>query len=1234
MKMNKRIFVEKKLDFQTSVEAMTRNIKQDLNIHLNNVRMFTVYELFDVAEDAYNNLKWKVFAEKPTDDLYEEINLLTFGHLGYAYLPGQYDVRADSAMQCAGLLGYPKLIIKSAYLVTFDEILKEELSLLERYLINPVEMEKIDLFKAPSLHPQVKSEDLVIIQDFISYSKEALSKYYNQHGFAMKIEDLFFIQNYFIKINRNPTETELFVLDTYWSDHCRHTTFETELQSISFDESNHMDDMKQSLNLYLDMRKALGKEQQPIRLMDLATLYAKYMIQSGLANDVEISEEVNACSVRIYLDGEAYLLMFKNETHNHPTEIEPFGGAATCIGGAIRDPLSGRAYVYQAARVTGASNILIPVKQTRKGKLPQSIITKKATQGFSSYGNQIGLATTLVREIYHPGYEAKRLELGAVVGVVKESDIQRKTPSPGDFIILIGGATGRDGVGGATGSSKSHNIHSIHKASSEVQKGNALIERKLQRLFLHPEVTKIIKKANDFGAGGVAVAIGELAKGISINLDLIPTKYQGLNATELAISESQERMAIVISPKDYDILNHYVHLENITCHHVATVTDDDMLTMMYQNQCVVKIHREFLDSHGIRQKAHVHLSQPSENTPFNYDINSLDEAIRLAISAENTASQKGMIEYFDSTIGSTTILMPFGGKTYRTEVDTSVQKIPIQHNSSLCSLLSFGFDPNVMTWSPYHGAYLAIVESIAKIVSVHGDYRNIRFSFQEYFRKMGNDPMNWGTVFAALLGAFQAQIDFKLPAIGGKDSMSGSFEDIHVPPTFVAFAVTTAHASEIISPEFKEPGNYVYMYQPKTKNHLPMIKDLMKAFDFISTYMTLNHIISAKPILKGGWLEAILKMSFGNQLGVHLSEHIDLKDSVNLSYGGIVFESRIHLDMEDLIYLGEVIETPLLIHLDYSKSINDIYDIHTKTYESIYPIKRDMDISIETISMNQEKRLKQDVNTMSDQKPKVIIAVFPGSNCELDSKRAFEDAGADVELCIFRNQNQDEINASLNELKHAIDVSDIFMIPGGFSAGDEPDGSGKFIASILINDQIKPAIENLIQRKGLVLGICNGFQALIKSGLLPFGRLGEVDLDSPTLTYNKINRHVSRMVRTKILSNHSPWYQGFQEGHIHQVPVSHGEGRFYAKPHVLKKMIEQNLIVTQYVNEKGEPTMLGDDNPNGSIMSIEGIMSPDGRVLGKMAHSERYLPYLYKNIPGISRENIFINAVEAIKKGV
>lgn len=1229
-----RLFIEKKNEFQVELNRLSESINNDLEIELKNLRRLTVYDVFNIDKDCMENLKWKVFAEIAQDEICEDVMVNPNNSLAYAYLPGQFDQRADSAMQCIQLItGRNDVIVQSSTLILFDEITDFEYQKLKRYLINPVEMGMKDLINPPELPIFKQQEEVKNVDEFITFNHNELQTYYDNQNFAMKYQDLQAIQQYFQQLNRNPRETEIYVLDTYWSDHCRHTTFETILDEITIKDADELTFIQESLERYLTVRNKVHRNNaKPITLMDMATVYGKYMIQEGLAKDIEVSEEVNACSIKIDVEGQTYLLMFKNETHNHPTEIEPFGGASTCIGGAIRDPLSGRAYVYQAARVSGAANILSPIDQTRKGKLPQSVISKKATEGFSSYGNQIGIPTTLVREIYHPGYEAKRLELGAVVGIVKYDDIQRKTPAPGDIVILVGGKTGRDGIGGATGSSKSHDVLSVDEASSEVQKGNAPTERKLQRLFMHKEVTKIIKKANDFGAGGVSVAVGELAPGIHIDLDKIPVKYYGLNATELAISESQERMALVIDPKDFNLLQQYVERENLTAHHIATITKEEKLVMEKDHKIVVDLDRSFLDTNGVRQHAKVLIDNLGIHTPFEEKIQTIEDKITDAISAMNTASQKGMIEYFDSTIGQTTILMPFGGRTKWTENDASVQKLPLKnHKLDLASILTFGFDPNISSWSPYHGAYLAIVEAISKVVAVNGNYQKIRFSFQEYFQKLEDDPRKWGLVVQTMLGAIRAQDDFNMPAIGGKDSMSGTFEELNVPPTFVAFAVTTGHASKIISPEFKSSNHYVYLLKPDCQqNNLPNSQKLIEAYDFIRTLMDKGQIISAKAILKGGWLEALIKMSFGHCLGFQLDPEKTFDDATSLYYGGLVIESTKPITHPDIVKLGILIDEPIIKLKDKNFALSGLLEKHSQPFNKIYPIKeqsirRVIDLSLDTLPKLYPVIKKDEVV--------VTIASFPGTNCEVDSKFAFEDAGAKVILSIFRNQDEKQIESSINELANAIDQSDIFMIPGGFSAGDEPDGSGKFITAVLLNPKVATAIENLQNRKGLILGICNGFQALIKSGLLPFGKLGDTHENSPTLMINHINRHVSQMVYTKVVNNYSPWYRKIQKDAIHHIPISHGEGQFYANQEMLDLLIKNGQISTIYVDEKGTPSIDGFSNPNGSVLAIEGITSPDGRILGKMAHSERYGKHLYKNIIGNTQENIFKSAVDTIKRG-
>ncbi|MFA5036390.1 MAG: phosphoribosylformylglycinamidine synthase [Candidatus Izemoplasmatales bacterium] len=1226
-----RIFVEKKEPFQVETIAIRNQIGIDLKIQLQSFKKFCVYEIFGCTATEINDLKWKVFGELVTDQVFDDVPMLTNGSLAYGYLPGQYDQKADAAMQCIQLiLGKPNIIVYTKELITFTPISSNDIKRLENYLVNPVEMSIYDLHKNPTVFMSCKKPTVTYLEGFINWTQTEMTSYHGKQGLAMSIQDFLWVQKYFKSEHRDPSETEIRVIDTYWSDHCRHTTFETLLETITFENDDDDQPIKKAYGNYLAIRKDLQRDKKPMTLMDLATIYAKWLRHHGQADDVEVSEEVNACSIAITAEGEEYFVMFKNETHNHPTEIEPFGGASTCLGGAIRDPLSGRSYVYQGIRISGAADILAPMESTLLGKLPQRVISKKATLGFSSYGNQIGLATTLVREVFHPGYVAKRMEVGAVVGLAKRENVVRVSPKLNDIVILVGGMTGRDGIGGATGSSRSHTEASVATASSEVQKGNAPTERKLQRLFSHPEVAKIIKKCNDFGAGGVAVAIGELASSIEIDLDQVPVKYQGLSATELAISESQERMAIVIDPKHYELLAKYIDQENLTIHQVATITDNNRLVMKKDGLIVVDISRKFLDSNGVRQKTSVYVEDTVSQYNQSILVKDIKQSVLKHLSSYPVASQKGMIEQFDSSIGCTTVLSPYGGKYQLTEVDASVQKIPItDRKTDTCTIMTVGFNPETLTASPYRGAYLAVVEALAKCVSVGVDWRNARLSLQEYFRKLGNDPHNWGQVFQALLGALQAQVDYKVPAIGGKDSMSGTFETIHVPPTLIAFALSIGSAEQVISPEFKTVGSYIYLLEPQIDQYgIPLSEATASIWNQLHSLIVKHEVISAFAVKAGGWIEAVAKMSFGNKIGVKISDQKHISNMFVPNIGSIVIESKIQLDYLGWNKLGKTIAEPSIILGECKIHIEEAIIAYCDTFETIYPTKIASSIKIPALDQNIgiPKHYQQ-----SDYQPQVLIIVFPGTNCEIDSKQAFIDAKAQVKTVIFRNQNNQAITKSIQEICEELDESDLLCIPGGFSSGDEPDGSGKFIAAVLLNPDVSAAIKRLQSRNGLILGICNGFQALIKSGLLPYGKLGTVTENSPTLAKNVIGRHVAKMVQTKVISNDNPWFSNIRVGTIHTIPVSHGEGRFVANPDVIADLIKNHQIVTQYVDFDGNPSMDSQFNPNGSVYAIEGILSPDGRILGKMGHSERYGDNLYKNIGGNKCQAIFTNAIAYIK---
>ncbi|MFA7144234.1 MAG: phosphoribosylformylglycinamidine synthase [Candidatus Izemoplasmatales bacterium] len=1227
----KRIFVEKKDPFQIESQTLRIQIATDLQLDLQSFRRFCVYEIFGCSDVDIEVLKWKVFGELVTDQIYDIVPITINCALAYGYLPGQYDQKADAAMQCIQLiLGNANIVVATKQLLTFESISPIDIERLANYLVNPVEMGVYNLYDEPMILDINPESDTTYLHGFVNWTKKELTSYHEQASLAMSDADLHWVWEYFVEEHRDPSETEIKVIDTYWSDHCRHTTFETILDPICIAIADKKHPINQAYHNYLEIRKHLNRNHLPMTFMDLATIYAKWLRFLGKADDIEVSEEVNACSINTTAEGEEYLVMFKNETHNHPTEIEPFGGASTCLGGAIRDPLSGRSYVYQGIRVTGASDILAPIENTLLGKLPQRVISQKATLGFSSYGNQIGMATTLVRELYHPGYVAKRMEVGAVVGAVKKQNVVRCSPIANDIVILIGGMTGRDGIGGATGSSKSHTESSVITASSEVQKGNAPTERKLQRLIRHPEVAKIIKKCNDFGAGGVAVAIGELASSIEIDLDQIPVKYQGLSATELAISESQERMALVIDPKNYATLAKYTKDENLTIHHVATITDNNRLVMKKNGEIVVNISRDFLDTNGVREQVSVIVEANFMQHDNKFHGEDIKQTIIKHLGSYHVASQKGMIEQFDSSIGKTTVLSPLGGKFQLTEVDASVQKLPIlERVTDTCTIMTFGFNPEILSSSPFHGSYLAVVEALAKCVAVGGDWQKARLSLQEYFRKLGNDPHNFGIVFQALLGALQAQIDYQVPAIGGKDSMSGSFASLHVPPTLIAFALAVASANQVISPELKKIGSFIYLLEPDIDEYgLPLPKSTIKIWNQITTLIRSHQVISAFAVKAGGWIEAIAKMSFGNKIGVSIDEKTHIKNMFTPSYGAIVIEAWAIIPDLDQYMIGKTIKEPLLVIGKQTIPLEEAIAANCATFESVYPTQVYCPNKHPIVELKSIKTVQQ---TESDYQPKVLIVAFPGTNCETDSESAFRDAKAFVKTVVFRNQDNDAIINSLGELCEELDKADLLCIPGGFSSGDEPDGSGKFITAVLLNPLVSSAIERLQKRNGLILGICNGFQALIKSGLLPYGKLGMVATDSPTLAKNMIGRHVAKMVQTKVISNDNPWFSNVDAGTIHTLPISHGEGRFVASDEVIADLIKNHQIATQYVDYDGFPTMDSKFNPNGSIYAIEGILSPDGRILGKMGHSERYGENLYKNINGNKYQPIFASAIEFIK---
>ena len=1230
--MNARVFVKKKQQFRVEADSMFHELKQNLNLDgLTQVDLYNVYDIFNCDDKDIALLKEKVLSEKVTDEVYDEVAFNGSFTLAYECLPGQYDQRADSAQQCLMLLNNKQdVVIKSGRVVDFYGTLsEEEIVAVKKYLINPVEMREKDL-AVLAYDEDVEIEEVPVLEGFISLDREGLEALRQSYGLAMTLADIEHVQNYFAnEEKRDLTETELKVLDTYWSDHCRHTTFETILENIRFEAGALNEEIQKAYELYLSLRENVHGGKKVMTLMDMASICGKYMRKNGQLDDMEVSDEINACSVEIKVDvdgvEEDWLLMFKNETHNHPTEIEPFGGASTCIGGAIRDPLSGRSYVYQAMRVTGAGDITKDIKDTLANKLPQSRISKVAANGYSSYGNQIGLATTYVKEIYHDGYVAKRMEVGAVCGAAPKANVIRKKPEAGDIVVLIGGATGRDGVGGATGSSKEHNDTSLTKCSSEVQKGNAPIERKLQRLFRNPDCTRLIKKANDFGAGGVSVAVGELADGLVIDLDKVPVKYNGLSGTELAISESQERMACVIEAKDFEAFKQLAYEENLDACIVATVTEEARLVMHFQGKEIVNMSRAFLDTNGVRGVQNVIIKEGlTANNPFKAKFDSVEEMLQMP----NVASQIGLSEMFDASIGKSTVLMPWGGKYQLTETEGSVQKLPVFGFTNTCSIMTHGYHPEVSEYSPYLGASYSVVEALARVTALGGNYATCRLSNQEYFERLNKDEVKWGKPTQALLGLIEAQMAFGTPAIGGKDSMSGTFNDISVPPTLITFAVTSDKTQNIISPEFKKEDSLIYLVKHTPNASMtPNYEQLKQNFANVRKHILNKDILAASTVKFGGISEALCKMSFGNKIGCDVSTDENIYD---LSIGSMIVESKVELHEENFILIGKTTNKGRLNINTNELTIDDAITLWTRRYNDLYPMYVDGDKGkIETPVYNATEVQK---SSKTYDKPKVIIPVFPGQNCEYDTKQQFERAGAEVEIYVFNNLNVESIERSLKELSEKIASAQILMVVGGFSSGDEPDGSGKFIANVLSNPLVNEAVQTLLANDGLILGICNGFQALIKSGLLPYGNIEGLNAGSPTLFRNDINRHVSHIAKTRIASNKSPWLAGFDVNETHSIAMSHGEGKFVVSEAVAKELFENGQVATQYVDLDGDPTMNGVYNLNGSTYAIEGITSKDGRIFGKMGHSERYEDGLFQNIDGNKLQNIFENGVNYFKK--
>ncbi len=1255
----KRIYVEKKTPYAVRAMELRTELRSYLDMKgLEGVRVLIRYDIENVSEETYKKSLGTVFSEPPLDMLYEESFKAGEQDRVFTveYLPGQFDQRADSAEQCVKLLNEKEEpVIRSAttYILS-GNISQEDFHKIKAYCINPVDSREADEVKPNTLVEEFSEpEEVIIFDGFCSMEEESLNDLYTSLNLAMTFQDFLFIQSYFVKDEkRDPSMTEIRVLDTYWSDHCRHTTFLTELKDIQIEEGYYTEPIRAAYNSYITEREKLykGRDDKYISLMDIALLAMKKLRADGKLEDMEVSDEINACSiiVPVEIDGETeeWLVFFKNETHNHPTEIEPFGGAATCLGGAIRDPLSGRGYVYQAMRVTGAADPTVPVKDTLKGKLAQRKICTGAAAGYSSYGNQIGLATGLVDEIYHPNYVAKRMEIGAVMGAAPRKNVIRENSDPGDIIILMGGRTGRDGCGGATGSSKSHTTESIHTCGAEVQKGNAPTERKLQRLFRREEVSRLIKKCNDFGAGGVSVAIGELAPGLQIDLDKVPKKYAGLDGTELAISESQERMAIVVDPKDVDKLLAFAEEENLEAVVVAEVTKVPRLVMKWRGKNIVDISRAFLDTNGAHQEAKAYITLPKkEENYLKKGTLVVDNDIKATwlknLAALNVCSKKGLVEMFDSSIGAATVVMPYGGKYQLSPIQTMIAKLPVLKGScDTVTMMSYGYDPYLASWSPFHGSVYAVISSVAKIVAAGGDHKKIRFTFQEFFRRLSSDPKRWGEPLVSLLGAYDAQIKLGLPSIGGKDSMSGSFNDIDVPPTLVSFAVNVGKNSDVVTTELKQKGNVLVRFDLKRDEYdLPNYEQTIAIYEKITKMMRKGCIKSSFAVGFGGIIEAVCKMAFGNKFGVTLKDQLRKEDLFLPSYGSIIAEmsqttaaslNEIGFHKDEYKEIGIVTDAAEFMYQDVKITMEEALSAWTGTLEKVYPtcakaVESEEATKLET-KLFDAKTIYVARNKVA--KPKVFIPVFPGTNCEYDSLKAFENAGAVVETMVFNNLSENSIRESVGAFAKGIKEAQILMFPGGFSAGDEPDGSGKFIATAFRNDKIKEGVNDLLSnRDGLVLGICNGFQALIKLGLVPYGEITPQKEDSPTLATNRIGRHISKSVYTKVVSNKSPWLMKTELGGVYAIPASHGEGRFVASEEWIKKLFANGQVATQYVDLEGNPTMEDDFNPNGSYYAIEGITSPDGRVLGKMAHTERVGAGVAMNIFGNQDQSIIESGI-------
>ena len=1226
-----RAYVEKKSGLDNEARALKNELVSLLGItSLENVRVLNRYDLEGLEKELFEYSKATVLSEPQLDIISEEPDLECDRLFATEFLPGQFDQRANSCAECIQMIskGERPLVRSAKVYCLYGKLDDAQLEQIKKYVINPVEAREASLEMPETLAAEYDiPESVRTLDGFIGLDEKGLADFVDEYGLAMDLDDIKFCQNYFISEQRDPTITEIRMIDTYWSDHCRHTTFLTNIDSVKFEDEL----LQKAYDDYIGVRKEIGRT-KPVNLMDIGTIAGRYLKSKGLLAKLDESEEINACTVKIdvEIDGKAekWLLLFKNETHNHPTEIEPFGGAATCIGGAIRDPLSGRSYVYAAMRVTGAGDPTVPVSETIEGKLPQRKIVTTAAAGYSSYGNQIGLATGIVDELYHPGYVAKRMEIGAVIAAAPEENVRRECPVDGDVVILLGGRTGRDGCGGATGSSKSHNLKSLESCGAEVQKGNAPEERKLQRLFRNKEASRLIKRCNDFGAGGVSVAIGELADGLEINLNAVPKKYEGLDGTELAISESQERMAVVVEAKDVARFCELAESENLEATVVAEVKEKPYLVMYWNGKAIVNISREFLNSNGAEK--HIDVA-PAKLEDYSKEIGtSFTDMYTEMASDLNICSKRGLSERFDSTIGANTVLMPFGGKHQLTPIQAMVHKVAVEKKETdTCSVMSWGYNPFITEKSPYHGAYLAVIESVSKLVAAGAKFEDVYLTFQEYFEKPKKDPARWGKPLAALLGAFKAQTDLKVAAIGGKDSMSGTFEDIDVPPTLVSFAVTTEKLRNIVSPEFKKAGSKVVIIKPEyNADKLPVTESLLKVYDEVHALVEAGKVAAVYTPCMGGTAEAVLKMAMGNGIGFEFDKALSLEDIFGYAYGSFIVELTDDTDCGTL--LGYTTEEKAIAYAGEKLDCTKLFGVYEDKLEEIYSCNIAMpEKKIETFDFKAETFAKPAIRTA---RPKVLIPVFPGTNCEYDSAKYAERAGAEAEIFVINNLTSAGIAKSVEDFAAKIGESQIIFVPGGFSGGDEPDGSGKFITAFFRNAEVKDAVTELLEKRdGLMLGICNGFQALIKLGLVPYGKIIDTDETCPTLTYNTISRHQSKLVRTKLVSNNSPWLSKAKQGEIYTVPISHGEGRFIADEALIRKLAANGQIITQYVDFDGNATNDIAFNPNNSDFAIEGIVSPDGRVLGKMGHSERTAFGLYKNVPGEFDLKLFESAVEYYK---